>query len=77
MLLLISNKYLYNILCFLLHILPAFIMDCLAKITGRTPKYVCENSKWGPRKIHAERTYLYTIFFLFQDNEDVYEIASI
>ncbi|CAI6352248.1 unnamed protein product [Macrosiphum euphorbiae] len=42
-----KTKYEYTILCFLLHILPAFIIDSLAKLTGRKPQLM-----EGYKKIH-------------------------
>ncbi|CAI6349030.1 unnamed protein product [Macrosiphum euphorbiae] len=47
MLRLSKNQYEYTILCFLLHILPAFIIDSLAKLTGRKPQLMD-----GYKKIH-------------------------
>ncbi|CAH1721740.1 fatty acyl-CoA reductase wat-like [Aphis gossypii] len=47
MLRLSKNKYEYTILCFLLHIIPAFIIDSLAKLTGRKPQLMD-----GYRKMH-------------------------
>lgn len=38
MLRLSKNKYEYMILCFFLHIVPAIIIDSLAKLTGRKPQ---------------------------------------
>ncbi|XP_025194170.1 fatty acyl-CoA reductase wat-like [Melanaphis sacchari] len=47
MLRLSKNKYEYSILCFLLHIIPAYIVDSLAKLTGRKPQLI-----EGYKKIH-------------------------
>lgn len=47
MLRLSSSRYEYLILCFLLHTLPAFIIDSLANLTGKEPKLMN-----GYRKVH-------------------------
>ncbi|KAL5239952.1 hypothetical protein ACI65C_007362 [Semiaphis heraclei] len=45
MLRLSKNRYEYTILCFLLHILPAFFIDSLAKLTGRKPQLMAAYKK--------------------------------
>jgi len=47
MLRLSKNKYEYTILCFLVHNVPAFIIDSLAKLTGRKPQLMD-----GYKKMH-------------------------
>ncbi|XP_003243174.1 fatty acyl-CoA reductase wat isoform X1 [Acyrthosiphon pisum] len=47
MLRLTKNHYEFTILCFLLHTLPAYIIDSLAKLTGRKPQLID-----GYKKIH-------------------------
>ncbi|XP_022180348.1 fatty acyl-CoA reductase wat-like [Myzus persicae] len=42
-----KNKYEYQILCFILHIIPAFIIDSLAKLVGKKPLLMD-----GYRKMH-------------------------
>lgn len=34
------RKLEYDIFCFLLHIVPGFIIDSLAKLIGKQPQYV-------------------------------------
>ncbi|XP_050422287.1 fatty acyl-CoA reductase wat-like isoform X2 [Adelges cooleyi] len=38
MLFLTASKFQYNLLCFLIHIIPAFIVDTLARLTGYKPR---------------------------------------
>jgi len=47
MLRLSKNKYEYTILCFLLHTVPGYIIDSLAKLTGRKPQLMD-----GYKKMH-------------------------
>lgn len=41
----IQSKYCYAILCFLLHTLPAHVVDTAAKLVGKKPKYVISTCK--------------------------------
>ncbi|VVC29130.1 Male sterility, NAD-binding,NAD(P)-binding domain,Fatty acyl-CoA reductase, C-terminal [Cinara cedri] len=45
MLKLTPNKYLYTVLCFLLHTLPAYVLDSLAKLVGKRPRLMKEYEK--------------------------------
>ncbi|VVC29133.1 Male sterility, NAD-binding,NAD(P)-binding domain,Fatty acyl-CoA reductase, C-terminal [Cinara cedri] len=47
MLNLVTNKYVYMILCFLLHIVPAFIVDSICILIGKKPQLID-----GYRKLH-------------------------
>ncbi|KAL4113616.1 hypothetical protein QTP88_017210 [Uroleucon formosanum] len=66
MLTLSKNKYEYAILWFLLHIVPAFIVDSIAKLTGRKPQLMDAYKKIN--KFIGVITYFSLQSWTFHDN---------
>ncbi|XP_015367357.1 PREDICTED: putative fatty acyl-CoA reductase CG5065 [Diuraphis noxia] len=66
MLRLSKNKYEYTILCFLLHILPAFFIDSLAKLMGKKPQLMDAYKKM--HKFSEVVAYFALQSWMFHDN---------